>query len=164
MRYAILGAMTCVCLSGLVQAQAPDPQIVAPITRFMDAFNKGDAAGASATHAAAADLVIVDEVTPFTWHGEQAFKMWAADLESSDKKLSITDQHVAVGAPTRVESDGASAYVIVPTVYTFKQSGEAMRANAQMTLVLKKGPGGWLIHGWTWTGPRAQKVAGAARK
>jgi hypothetical protein len=38
-----------------------------------------------------------------------------------------------------------------------------MRANAQMTFHLKKGPGGWLIQGWTWTGPKAGKVAAAAK-
>jgi hypothetical protein len=30
-----------------------------------------------------------------------------------------------------------------------------------MTFVLKKGPTGWLIHGWTWTGPKPQKAAGS---
>ena len=47
---------------------------------------------------------------------------------------------------------------MVPAVYTFKERGVAMREAAQMTFVLKKGAGGWLIHGWTWTGP-APKAA-----
>jgi hypothetical protein len=33
-----------------------------------------------------------------------------------------------------------------------------MREAAQMTVVLKKGAGGWLIHGWTWTGPKPSAV------
>jgi hypothetical protein len=36
-----------------------------------------------------------------------------------------------------------------------------MREPAHMTFVLKKGTSGWLIHGWTWTGP---KPAAAAKK
>lgn len=43
---------------------------------------------------------------------------------------------------------------MVPAVYAFKQGGVAMREAAQMTFVLKKGASGWLIHGWTWTGPK----------
>ena len=29
-----------------------------------------------------------------------------------------------------------------------------------MTFALKKDATGWLIHGWTWTGPTAPKVTG----
>lgn len=36
-----------------------------------------------------------------------------------------------------------------------------MSEAAQMTFVLKKGAGGWLIHGWTWTGPKPSAAAPA---
>lgn len=139
-------------------AQAPDPQIVAPIQKFMDSFNKGDAAGAAATHASTPDLFILDEVPPYAWTGAKAFNAWAADLESDAKANGITDQSVKISAPTRTEVHGDHAYVIVPSVYAFKQKGVAMSETAQMTFVLKKGGSGWLIHGWTWTGPRAEKA------
>ena len=64
-----------------------------------------------------------------------------------------------IGAPTRVEVEGTSAYVIVPATYTYSEKGVAMRAVSQMTVVLKKGASGWLIHGWTWTGPKPTKAA-----
>jgi hypothetical protein len=147
-----------------VQAQTTDRQLTAPITTFIEAFNKGDIAGAAATHAAEADLVIIDEVPPFLWRGAQAFKTWAADLERDATKNGITDQKVTLGAVTRIETDGVAAYVVVPSVYTFKQGGVAMREAAQMTFTLKKGAAGWLIHGWTWTGPRARKVPSTAKK
>jgi len=35
-----------------------------------------------------------------------------------------------------------------------------MRASSQMTFVVKKGASGWLIHGWTWTGPKPTKAGG----
>jgi ketosteroid isomerase-like protein len=158
-----LVALAC-SIAGSVHAQSADPQITAPINKFMEAFNKGDAAGAAATHLSDADLTIVDEVAPFSWHGAKAFQSWAGDLEADAKKSGITDQKVTVKAPTRVETAGDSAYVVVPSVYEFKLNGVAMRETAQMTFVMKKGASGWLIHGWTWTGPRAQKVAAAATK
>ncbi len=161
MRYLTLGALVCACIGvgAAATAQTTDPQLMAPINTFLDAFNKGDTAAAEATHASGADLVIIDEVAPFLWRGPQAFKTWAADLERDDKKRGVTDQRVSIGAATRVESDGVSAYVVVPSVYNFKQGGVSMRETSQMTFALKKGAGGWLIHGWTWTGPRARKAA-----
>jgi hypothetical protein len=166
MRYVILGAIVClsVGVGSAAQAQTADPQLMAPINKFLEAFNTGDAAGAAATHASEADLVIIDEVPPYLWRGTQAFQTWAADLEREDKKQGVTDQKVSIGAMTRVETDGIAAYVVVPSVYTFKQKGVAMREAAQMTFTLKKSGSGWLIHGWTWTGPKARKVTGAARK
>ena len=136
MRHVTLGALVCVCVSlgSSMQAQTADPQLMAPINTFIDAFNKGDIAGAAATHAAEADLVIIDEVPPFLWRGAQALQAWAADLQREDKKQGISDEKVSIGAATRVETDGVAAYVVVPAVYTFKQGGEAMRESAQMTV------------------------------
>ena len=155
MRKAILGIVMCLLTAVSAAAQTADAQMMAPIQKFMEAFNKGDIAGAAATHAAGADLVILDEVAPFLWRGAGAFQAWAADLDTDAKKNGITDQMVTISAATRAETNGDGAYVIVPSVYTFKQRGVAMREAAQMTFALKKGTSGWLIHGWTWTGPRA---------
>jgi hypothetical protein len=85
-------------------------------------------------------------------------------LDRDAKNHGITDQHVSIGVATRVETDGASAYVVIPSVYTFKQAGVAMRESAQMTFTLKNGAGGWLIHGWTWTGPKPRKVSGPSKR
>ena len=129
MRHLTLGAILFV-LAGVgpaVQAQTTDPQMMAPINKFIDAFNKGDMAGAAATHASEADLAIIDEVPPFLWRGAEAFKAWGADLDRDAKKQGITDPKVSIAAATRVEMDGDAAYVVVPAVYTFKQAGVAMR-------------------------------------
>jgi len=164
MRYLALATLTCLSMAGTTAvAQSPDAAVMAPITTFMAAFNKGDMAGAAATHAAEADLVIVDEVAPYVWHGPQAFQNWAAALGAADAKAGNTDQKVVIAKATRVEMAGDAAYVVVPAVYTFKEKGVAMRESAQMTFTLKKAASGWLIHGWTWTGPKPSKVAAAAK-
>lgn len=164
MRHLTLGALIVLCLAPVVQAQTADAKLMAPIQKFLESFNKGDVAGAAATHAAGAQLFIADEFTPFLWRGPQAVQTWAEDLAREDKKRGITDEHVTIGAATRVETDGTAAYVIVPSVYTFKEKGVPMREAAQMTFVLQKGTGGWLIQGWTWTGPKPQKAGAAAKK
>jgi ketosteroid isomerase-like protein len=149
---AVVWILACAPAAG----QAPNAEVMAPIQKFIDSFNKGDTAGAAATHAAEADLTITDEVPPYLWRGAKAFHSWAADLDSDAKKNGITDQMVTISAATRVETMGDQAYVVVPAVYSFKQKGVAMREAGQMTVVLKKGAAGWLIHGWTWTGPKPQ--------
>ena len=85
MRYLTLGAIVCVLMGAAVGAQAPDAQVMAPIQKFMDSFNKGDMAGAAATHAAVPELSITDEVSPYIWRGPQAFKAWSGDLAANDK-------------------------------------------------------------------------------
>ena len=154
MRYLTLGVIAW-CLAGATAgAQTANPQVMAPIQKFLDSFNKGDTAGAAATHAADGDLVIIDEVAPYVWHGAKAFQSWSAALDADGKARKITEPVVTLGAPIRMETTGDQAYVVVPAVYTFKQAGAAMRESAQMTFALKKGAAGWLIHGWTWSGPK----------
>lgn len=161
MRNLTLGVIVCMVIGGA--AIAADAPLMAPIQKFIDGFNEGDAAAASATHAAVADLAIMDEVPPYLWRGPRAFHSWSADLDGDAKKRGITDQAVTIGAPTREETHGDRAYVVVPAVYTFKERGVAMQETAQMTFALKKGAHGWLIHGWTWTGPKPQPVAAPAK-
>ncbi len=161
MRYLTLGAAVWFVAGAAMGAETPGVPM-APIQKFIDSFNKGDAAAAAATHAATAELAIIDEVPPHLWRGAQAFQAWAADLESDSKARGITDQVVTIAAPTREETDGDRAYVVVPAVYTFKERGVAMREAAQMTFALKRGADGWLIYGWAWTGPRPEPVGAPA--
>jgi hypothetical protein len=160
-RRLTLGTVLWLAAGAAASAATPDAQLMGPIRKFIDSFNKGDAAAAAATHAATADLAIIDEVSPHLWRGPQAFQAWSADLESDAKKRGITDSVVKISAPIRQETEGDQAYVVVPAAYTFKERGVAMREVAQMTFVLKKGASGWLIHGWTWTGPKPKAVAPA---
>jgi ketosteroid isomerase-like protein len=152
MRTSILAIAGCLLVATTARAQAVDPQIAAPIKTFMDAFNKGDMAGAAATHAP--DVVIVDEVPPFFWRGPKAFAEWGAALDADAKKIGMTEPKVTIGAASRTEVSGDQAYVIVPATFTFKLKGAPMSEAAQMTVIVKKGASGWLIHSWTWTGPR----------
>jgi ketosteroid isomerase-like protein len=154
MRYVTLPVVLWCLFGGAAGAQPADPQLMAPIQKFMDSFNKGDVAGAAATHASTADLTIVDEVPPFVWRGAKAFTAWSAALEADAKKNGIAEPMVSIAPATRVETSGDVAYVVVPATYSFKKGGVAMREAAQMTFVMKKTGGAWLIHGWTWTGPR----------
>jgi len=156
MRKLMVGAALALCAAN---AGATDEKPFATVQKFIDSFNKGDAAAAAATHSATADLAIVDEVAPYQWNGPQAFQAWATALEADSRKNGITNASVAISAPTRELVSGDQAYLIVPSVYSFKQGGKPMSEKAQMTVSLRKGASGWLIHSWTWTGPNPKPAA-----
>jgi hypothetical protein len=158
MRPVVLGAVVWCLLGVSASGQTADPALMVPIQKFIDSFNKGDAAAAAATHATGADLTIIDEVSPYLWRGPQAFQAWSADLDADSRKRGITDQLVTIGPPSREETSGDHAYVVVPAVYAFKERGVAMREAAHFTFALRRSPAGWLIHGWTWTGPKPEPV------
>ena len=164
MRRVAVGTLLWLAVGAAAGWATPDAQLMAPIQKFIDSFNQGDMAAAAATHAATADLAIIDEVSPHLWRGPDAFQAWSAALGSDSKTHGRTDEAVTLSAPIREETDGQQAYVVVPAVYAFKERGVAMREAAQMTFVLKKDAAGWLIHGWTWTGPKPKAVAPAKPK
>lgn len=159
MRSLILSVLVLCVMGAAAGVATADDQLMAPIKKFIDSFNKGDMAGAAATHAAGADLTIIDEVAPHLWRGPQAFQAWSADLAADGERRGLTDPIVTISNPTREEVNGNHAYVVVPAVYTFKERGVAMQEKAQFVVVLQKGAEGWLIHGWAWVGPKPEPVA-----
>jgi hypothetical protein len=158
MRRYTMGVLACLVVGVAAGAESPNAELMAPIQKFIDSFNQGDAAAAASTHTTSAELAIIDEIPPYLWIGPQAFQTWSAALDADSKRRGITDQAVTISAATRVEAGEDQAYVVVPAVYTFKEQGVAMREAAQMTFALRKGAGGWLIHGWTWTGPKPEHL------
>jgi len=132
-------------------AAAADP--AATFRAFIDAFNKGDAKGAAATHMA--DVAIIDEPPPHLWRGTGAFQGWADALAQSDKAGGVTNPSMALKKVLRTEIDGDTAYVVVQAVYSFKAKGKAMVEPGQFTAALQKDAGTWKISAWTWTSPRA---------
>ena len=64
----------------------------------------------------------------------------------------MSDGSVKYGDPTRSEIEGDVAYVIVPTVYTYKDHGQPTAEEGEMTFVLHGGKTGWKISAWTWSG------------
>lgn len=128
-----------------------DQDVTKPIHQFIDGFNTGDVKSAYAAYVQGS-IVIIDEFAPHLWVGPKAPQLWAADYVKNAKATGVTDGSVKYGPPTRSEVEGARAYVIVPTVYTYKEKGVATAEEGEMTFVLSRGSAGWKIKGWTWSG------------
>ena len=137
---------------------AANPQdLTKPIHQFIDGFNKGDTKSASAAYVSG-DVVIVDEFPPHLWMGPHAVQDWASDFDKLGKAENDSDASVKYGAPTRTEVKDGVAYVVIPTVFNFRKSGQAMTEKGQMTFVLHQESGAWKIASWTWTGEAAHAV------
>jgi hypothetical protein len=69
MRFLTCAALVWFAVAVPASAQTPDAELMAPIQKFIDSFNKGDSAAAAATHATGGELAIIDEVPPHFWRG-----------------------------------------------------------------------------------------------
>jgi hypothetical protein len=131
--------------------RAATGDVTVPIRQFIDGFNTGDVKSAYAAYAKG-DILIVDEFAPHRWFGPHAAQDWAADYDKHAKATGVSEGSVKYGAPTRTDIEGDEAYVIIPTVYNYKQSGKPTTEEWQMTFVLQAEAGGWKISSWTWSG------------
>jgi ketosteroid isomerase-like protein len=151
---ALLAAVLC----APVVIPASQEDVSAPVQQFIDGFNKGDVQSAFAAYATGA-ITIVDEFAPHIWTGPEAAHQWADAYDKHAQATGVTDGLVTYAQPTRTEVDGDVAYVVMPTVYLYKEHGNPLREEGQMTVVLNHQARGWKIRSWTWTGvkPHAPK-------
>jgi ketosteroid isomerase-like protein len=150
MRKTILALLAGALLSPSAIAVAQS-DVAAPIRQFIDGFNTGDTNSAYAAYAPG-DIQIIDEFAPHRWFGPHAPQDWAAGYDKHAKATGVTDGFVKYQAPTRTEIEGDVAYVVMPTVYLYKENGKAMAEEGQITCVLHREPTGWKISAWTWSG------------
>jgi hypothetical protein len=151
-----------IALAGLLFAPlalaGSDSELTAPIHQFIDGFNGGDTKSAYAAYAGGS-ISIIDEFAPHLWVGPKAAHAWADAYDKHAKATGVSDGNVKYGEPTRTEVEGNLAYVVIPTVYNYKEHGKATTEEGQMTFVLDHGTGGWKIRAWCWSGvkPHAPK-------
>jgi ketosteroid isomerase-like protein len=129
----------------------PAEDATAAVVDWLDKFNAGDIAAFTAAHAPAA--VIVDEFAPFYWSGPNAAQAWLGDYGKDATAKGISGGRLDYAAPVRAESDGKSAYVVLPTIYRCKQGGKAMSAAGHMTFIMTRADAGWKIASWTYSAP-----------
>lgn len=138
-------------------AHAGDAAVEAPIHEMMEGFNKGDIKGVKALHVASP--VIIDEFgAPYVWTGPGAFDAWVAGLTKSEVAEGKTGGVVYFGPPIRESIKGATAYVVSPCTYTYKQAGKTFKETGTTTFVLVKAGPAWKIKAWTWASPEGVPV------
>lgn len=116
------------------------------VQKFVDAFNKADAQGMSAT--CATQTGIIDDFPPHEW---MSCGQWWNAFVAFSKEDGDTKPVVTLGTPTHVDVKGNLAYVVVPTTYVYDHNGKPVTMNGStMTVILKNSPAGWRITAWSW--------------
>ena len=131
------------------------------IHQFIDDFNKGDMAGAKATHVDAP--TIIDEPAPHMWSGSGAVEGWAEDLAKDAKANGDTDGKVRLGRVVLSHIEADKAYVHMDADYLYREHKKAMVEHGGFTFALTHDGGDWKIAGWTWNGSQPQAVVATAK-
>lgn len=129
----------------------------APVRQFIDGFNSGNVQSAFAAYASG-PITIVDEFAPHIWTGANAAHEWADAYDKHAQATGVTDGKVSYGKPTRIEEVADAAYIVMPTVYLYKENGKPLKEEGQITAVLNRESGVWKIRAWTWSGAKPHAV------
>jgi ketosteroid isomerase-like protein len=133
--------------NGVAEMSTNDPMTT--VRRYIDAFNRGDAAAMAATFAVPGS--ILDGMAPHVWQGPTATQDWYRDVLVEGKQHGASDYFVTLGEPLHNNITGDSAYVVVPATMTFKAQGKQVRqSGAVFTVALRKIAEGWRIAAWAW--------------
>ena len=120
--------------------------VMATVHAFVAAIDKGDMTAAAATHTDAP--AIIDEFPPHHW---SSLASWAADFGKDSAAHGITEPLLTLHTAHRITISGETAYVVVPTDYSFKRDGKKRVEHATMTYALTHTASGWLIAGWAFS-------------
>ena len=139
-------------IAAAVPAQAgPAEDATAAVTTWIDKFNAGDVNAFKSGHAP--NVVIVDEFGPHMWSGANAPQQWLEDYGKDAAANGITGGRLDYAAPVRAQSNGNTAYVVLPTIYRFQQAGKMRSAAGSMTFVMTRSGTDWKIASWTYSAP-----------
>ena len=127
------------------------------VTTVIDKFNAGDT---KAWVAAQEDnALIVDEFGPHVWSGAGSPQRWLDAYAKDAQTNGISGSRVNYGKPLQATSDGKTAYIVLPTTYSFVQKGTKMTEPSSMTFVVNRNGNGWKIASWTYSASGAAAPA-----
>ena len=144
----VIALMIAVVAAGPAVA-SEETEAMAVVNQFVDGFNKGDIK--MLTSACADEVSIIDEFSPYEWHGAGACAKWSSDYDANAKKNGITEGHVTLSKPSHIDVVGDRAYVVGPANYAYKEKGKSVKeVGSVFTIALQKSTSGWRIIGWAW--------------
>lgn len=150
----VAAASGSVAASAIAQPVDPASEATKFVTTIIDKFNAGDI---KAWVAAQEDnTLIVDEFGPHVWSGAGSAQRWLDDYAKDAQANKITGSRVDYGKPLQATSDGKTAYIVLPTTYSFVEKGTKMSEPSSITFVVNRDGNGWKVASWTYS------AAGAA--
>ena len=143
-------ALASMLFTGTAVVAAPVDDATAMVTNVIDKFNDGNTRTFLSAHVD--NAVIIDEFAPYVWSGRGTARRWLSDYNRMTKRQRVTDARLDYGKPIRADLDGKRAYIVLPTTYSFVQSGVKESEVSTMTFVVRRVHGRWKIASWTFSG------------
>jgi hypothetical protein len=140
--------LSCAVLSMTALASAADRSVLVPIQTYVRAANTGQRA--LLISAFTADSTIVDEFAPFAFPPPHAAAQWYDGFGADQTASGVTDASIAYTPPHFVTVDGSRAYVVLPTVYTYKIHGKPAKETGSLAFALRKLGSQWKISAMAW--------------
>jgi hypothetical protein len=112
--------------------------------------------------------LFIDEYAPFDWNG--AKDGWLNAYNDYNKQNAITAAKTTPLAFRHVNVSGDTAYVVLHSLYTYREAGKAQREPGTEVFTLVRTNGKWLANGYAWlskdgidTGADATAIVGLVR-
>jgi ketosteroid isomerase-like protein len=129
-------------------AVAGDRSVLVPIHRFVRAANAGDRT--ALISAFSGDSVIVDEFAPFRFPAPRAAAHWYDGFAADQAANGVSGAVIAYAPPKFVTVSGMHAYVVLPTVYTYKIHGKPAKEAGSLAFALTRHDARWEISAMAW--------------
>jgi hypothetical protein len=146
-RRSIVLMVVAVFCTGRI-ATAADRGVLTPIQTFVRAANAGDRA--LLVSAFTADSSIVDEFAPFRFPSPQAAAHWYDGFGADQTANGVSGAIITSTAPKFVTVAGTHAYVVLPTVYTYKVHGKPAKETGSLAFTLVERRAQWKISAMAW--------------
>lgn len=119
-----------------------------PIRTYVGAANAGNRE--QLVSAFTFDSVIVDEFAPFRFAAPNAAAHWFDGFVADQKATGVSAAAIAFTRPKFVTVDGRRAYVVLPTVYTYKLRGKPAKETGSLAFTLVERGSRWKIASMAW--------------
>jgi hypothetical protein len=92
--------------------------------------------------------LFIDEYAPFDWIG--AKNGWLNAYSDYNKQTAVTDAKTTPLTFRHVNVSGDNAYVVLRSLYTYREDGKARREPGTEVFTMTKTNGKWLANGYAW--------------
>ncbi len=141
-------AASCCVLVTTATATAADRDVLLPIQTYVRAANAGQRD--VLISAFTADSTIVDEFAPFAFPPPHAAAHWYDGFGADQAASGVTAASITYTAPHFMTVNGTHAYVVLPTVYTYKIHGKPAKETGSLAFALRKLGSTWKICAMAW--------------
>ena len=118
----ILITLALVVLTAGPLAASENTRVMATVNQLVDAFNKGDTRSLKAS--CTDQMCIIDEFSPYEWHGAGTCSKWLADYDADVRQNGISDGKVTIGKPLARRRCRRSSLCCRPSELHIQAEGE----------------------------------------